>query len=119
MAKIIAFGEIMLRLNPESYLRFTQSPKFEASYAGGEAKSRLDRRYAAVDGIDNVIAMLEEIEDMIDNGYYDQWYENALVQLIFKHDFQLYYKDICDYEWTEVDCVSDLIKAKSIHMKEA
>ena len=37
MAKIITFGEIMLRLNPESYLRFTQSTKFEASYAGGEA----------------------------------------------------------------------------------
>ncbi len=37
MTKIITFGEIMLRLNPESYLRFTQSPKFEASYAGGEA----------------------------------------------------------------------------------
>ena len=37
MAKVITFGEIMLRLNPEGYLRFTQSPKFEASYAGGEA----------------------------------------------------------------------------------
>ena len=33
------------------------------AYAGGESKSRLDRRYVAVDGIDNVIAMLEEIED--------------------------------------------------------
>lgn len=37
MAKVVTFGEIMLRLNPESYLRFTQSPKFEATYAGGEA----------------------------------------------------------------------------------
>ena len=37
MSRIITFGEIMLRLNPESYLRFTQSSKFEASYAGGEA----------------------------------------------------------------------------------
>ncbi len=37
MARIITFGEIMLRLNPESYLRFVQSPKFEATYAGGEA----------------------------------------------------------------------------------
>ena len=37
MAKIITFGEIMLRLNPENYLRFVQSPKFEATYAGGEA----------------------------------------------------------------------------------
>ena len=37
MARVITFGEIMLRLNPESYLRFVQSPKFEATYAGGEA----------------------------------------------------------------------------------
>lgn len=37
MARIITFGEIMLRLNPEGYLRFTQAQRFEASYAGGEA----------------------------------------------------------------------------------
>jgi len=35
--KVITFGEIMLRLNPEGYLRFVQANKFEASYAGGEA----------------------------------------------------------------------------------
>ena len=35
--RIITFGEIMLRLNPEGYLRFVQANKFEASYAGGEA----------------------------------------------------------------------------------
>ena len=28
MSRIITFGEIMLRLNLERYLRFTQSPKF-------------------------------------------------------------------------------------------
>ena len=38
MAKrVITFGEIMMRLNPESYLRFSQAAKFEATYAGGEA----------------------------------------------------------------------------------
>ena len=37
MARVITFGEIMLRLNPEGYLRFVQATKFEASYAGGEA----------------------------------------------------------------------------------
>ncbi len=37
MAKVVTFGEIMMRLNPEGYLRFVQSTKFEASYAGGEA----------------------------------------------------------------------------------
>ena len=35
--RIITFGEIMMRLNPEGYLRFVQANKFEASYAGGEA----------------------------------------------------------------------------------
>lgn len=35
--KIITFGEIMMRLNPEGYLRFLHADRFEASYAGGEA----------------------------------------------------------------------------------
>lgn len=37
MSRIITFGEIMMRLNPEGYQRFTQATRFEASYAGGEA----------------------------------------------------------------------------------
>jgi len=37
MKRIVTFGEIMMRLNPEGYNRFVQSDKFEASYAGGEA----------------------------------------------------------------------------------
>ena len=37
MKKIVTFGEIMMRLNPEGYLRFVQAGRFEASYAGGEA----------------------------------------------------------------------------------
>lgn len=37
MKRIITFGEIMMRLNPEGYLRFVQADCFEATYAGGEA----------------------------------------------------------------------------------
>lgn len=37
MARVITFGEIMMRLNPEGYRRFVQADRFEASYAGGEA----------------------------------------------------------------------------------
>ena len=37
MKRVITFGEIMLRLNPEGSARFVQAEKFEASYAGGEA----------------------------------------------------------------------------------
>ena len=35
--KVVCFGEIMMRLNPEGYRRFVQAERFEASYAGGEA----------------------------------------------------------------------------------
>lgn len=36
MTKIVAFGEIMLRLSTERHLRFSQSRSFEATYGGGE-----------------------------------------------------------------------------------
>lgn len=37
MAKVITFGEIMLRLAPEGYYRFIQAESFGATYGGGEA----------------------------------------------------------------------------------
>ena len=55
---------------------------------------------------------------MINMGMYDQWYENALVQMIFNDDFELFYVDIKNYRWTEVDCVNDMLLAKQIHMEE-
>ena len=35
--KVVTFGEIMLRLAPEGYLRFAQAEKFGVVYGGGEA----------------------------------------------------------------------------------
>lgn len=35
--KVVTFGEIMLRLAPEGYYRFTQADQFTATYGGGEA----------------------------------------------------------------------------------
>ncbi len=80
---------------------------YHGEYAG---ITKLDRASAAL--------MKDEMESMVEEGCYNQWYEDVLVQLIFKDDFRLYYRDICDYDWTEVDCVSDLLHAKNIHMKE-
>ncbi|MEG0014641.1 MAG: sugar kinase [Cellulosilyticaceae bacterium] len=37
MNKVVTFGEIMLRLAPEGYLRFSQADKFQSTYGGGEA----------------------------------------------------------------------------------
>ena len=37
MARVITFGEVMLRLVPHDYLRFVQADDFEATFGGGEA----------------------------------------------------------------------------------
>ncbi len=37
MKKVVTFGEIMLRLAPPGYLRFSQTNSFEAIYGGGES----------------------------------------------------------------------------------
>ena len=83
----------------------------------------LDSYYGEYAGItlldrESVKLMKAEMESMVEDGYYDQWYENALVQLIFKNDFKLYYIDISNYDWTEVDSVNDLLLAKRIHTQE-
>ncbi len=58
------------------------------------------------------------VEQMIEEGMYDQWYENAMDLMVFNEDFDLYYEDIANYDWTEVDCVDDMLKARQIHMRE-
>ena len=37
MKKIVTFGEIMLRLTPPGFLRFSQAPSFDVVYGGGES----------------------------------------------------------------------------------
>lgn len=37
MKKVVTFGEIMLRLSPQGYLRFSQAGNFDVVYGGGES----------------------------------------------------------------------------------
>lgn len=73
--------------------------------------------YAGITKLDlNAAGLLkEEIEHMVNMGQYDLWYEEALVQLIFEKNFILNYHDVCDYDWTEIDSVNDLLFARKIH----
>lgn len=73
-------------------------------------------QYMSVTKLDAVSArfLLEEIDTMINEEMYDQFFEDALVQMIFENDFDLYYLDINGYSWTEVDTVDDLIKAREV-----
>lgn len=76
-------------------------------------------QYVSVTKLDAVSArfLIEEIENMVNGEMYNQLFEDALVQMIFENDFDLYYKDIKDYSWAEVDNVDDLIKAKEVQGK--
>jgi choline kinase len=81
--------------------------KYYAEYAG---VTKLNRKES--------ILLRDEIETMIDDGNYNQWYEDALVRLLFKCNFKLKYIDISGYDWVEVDTVDDLLEAKQIQQKD-
>lgn len=72
--------------------------------------------YASVCKLDAVTArfLIEKVEEMVGDEMYDLFYEDALVQMIFENDFELYFKDISGRAWVEVDSVDDLLKAREI-----
>ena len=76
--------------------------------------------YAGVTKLDKKSAgqLYAKLCEMVEDGRYTTWYEDALVQMIFEENFSLYAKDISAYDWTEVDSVDDLLYAKRIHEKE-
>lgn len=99
-------GDYNVQINGDRVLVMSKDlNEYYGEYAG---VTKLDRTSA--------IKLQECVTEMVENGMYDQWYENALVQMIFNTDFKLYYEDISDYKWTEVDCVSDMLMAKQIHL---
>ena len=77
--------------------------------------------YASVTKLDAVSSrfVLEQLDQMVNEGMYNLFFEDSLVQMIFDKNFELYYKDIKDYQWTEVDNVDDLLKARQIQANGA
>lgn len=76
--------------------------------------------YAGISKLDkeSCKALGQEICRLVDEGSYNEWFENALVQMILNYDFPLEYCDIADYNWTEVDSVNHLRLAKELQKKE-
>lgn len=73
--------------------------------------------YAGVTIINSTTSkkMAAVLEEMIREEQFDQWYEDVVVRMIFRKNHDIFYLDLCDYKWTEIDNVDDLIKAKKIH----
>ncbi len=74
-------------------------------------------KYCCMTKLDPVSSRLlkEEVDSMVNSNMYDQYFEDALVQMIMFHDFQLFCEDIAGLRWTEVDTVDDLLTAQRIH----
>lgn len=73
-------------------------------------------KYCCMTKLDPVSSRLlkQEIDAMIKENMYDQYFEDSLVQMIMFHDFQLLCVDISGNMWAEVDSVDDLLNAQDI-----
>lgn len=81
--------------------------------------TEFEGNYASITKLDAVSSrfLLEQLNQMVNEEMYNLFFEDALVQMIFQKNFELYYKDIKDYKWTEVDCVDDLLRARQIQVE--
>ena len=49
MNRVVTFGEIMLRLSPPNFLRFSQTDQFDIVYGGGESNFALSLANFGID----------------------------------------------------------------------
>lgn len=73
--------------------------------------------YAGISKFDSVSISdyLLTLDEVVREEQFDQWYEDIIVRMIFRDNYAFYYQDISAYEWTEVDNVDDMVRAKKIH----
>ena len=105
---------------------YLQSGAYNAVTRNGEVLvmskklEAFDAKYCCMTKLDPVSSRLlkQEIDDMVNVGMHDLYVEDALVQMVMFHDFQLFCKDVAGMLWTEVDSVDDLLLAQRIHCGE-
>lgn len=79
--------------------------------------SDANAKYGCMTKLDAVSSRLlkDELDHMLASNMYDQFCEDALVQMIMFHDFQLSVVDIKGHVWSEINHVDDLLLAQEIH----
>ena len=65
MSKVVTFGEVMLRFNPEGFLRIVQADRFEVNLAGGEANVAVSVANYGVDAAFVTKVPTHEIGDFV------------------------------------------------------
>lgn len=86
----------------------------------GKELDEYDGEYVGITKYDGVGARIlyDEINSLVLEELYDQWYENGLVQLSLsgRHLFKAI--DVCEYQWSEIDSIDNLLKIRNIIKKE-
>ena len=62
----------------------------------------------------NAQILKQEIVEMVKDGFYNEWYENSLVQTILNNKMSVKYLDIQEYNWAELDTINDLFLARQM-----
>lgn len=122
--------EQLVRLQSKAVVLVDSSIKIDGDYNVQVIDERvvvmskqLDNYYGEYIGItkldaESAMLLKNEICQLIGEGSYDEWYENALVQMILNSDFYLSYFEVSEYEWTEVDSVNNLLAARELQKRE-
>lgn len=73
-------------------------------------------KYCCLTKLDPVSSRLlkREIDEMVHEGMFDQYFEDALVEMIMFRDFELSCNDVEGASWSEIDSVDDLLIAQKI-----
>lgn len=118
--------EYLLEVKEDAFVLYDSSIGMEADYkvAQKDGKvivmskelSEFSGEYVGITKLDKPKSkeLLKKIEEMVENELFNEWYETALVEMIFTENFKLKAIDVSEYSWTEIDNVNDLIKAKNI-----
>jgi len=82
----------------------------------GKELTEYDGEYAGITKIkrDDLDLIFSEVDDLVENELYDQWYENALVQIMLNQKMSFQAIDISEYQWSEIDSINNLLRIKNI-----
>jgi choline kinase len=82
----------------------------------GKELNEYDGEYAGITklALKDLKLVFDEINNLVENELYDQWYENALVQLMLRQIIIFSGKDISEHQWSEIDSINNLLRIRNI-----
>lgn len=125
-----AFAEEITAIPSDSIIYYDSSIRAHGDYnvqvldgkmvVMGKELGEYDGEYVGITKYDStgVLALLGEIDSLVLDELYDQWYENGLVQMSLAERYLFKAFDACDYQWSEIDSIDNLLKIRNIIQKE-